>query len=54
VQTLGVLYLLRRFIHMGAPAAPRAYLPGRPELRDYGRVVGAAWHRPRRLSRKHT
>jgi O-antigen/teichoic acid export membrane protein len=54
VQTLGVVYLMRRLVRAGAPADPRAYLPGRAELGDYLRVLGAARHGPRRLSRKHT
>jgi O-antigen/teichoic acid export membrane protein len=37
--TLGMLYLLRRFVAAGGPAGIRAYLPGPAELRDYARLL---------------
>ena len=51
--TVGLFYLLIRFVKAGGPASPRAYLPGSAELSDYGRVL-AALRRGRRLSRGRT
>jgi O-antigen/teichoic acid export membrane protein len=40
-----VLYLLMRFVRAGGPASPRAYLPGRAEVSDYVRLLGAVRRR---------
>lgn len=46
-STLSALYLLVRLVRAGGPTNPLAYLPGRAELQDYRRLLGAA--RPQRL-----
>jgi O-antigen/teichoic acid export membrane protein len=42
---LGVVYLVARLTRSGAPASPRAYLPGAAELSDYVRLLGAVRRR---------